>query len=36
MHSPLISVILPIYNIEGYLDRCMNAVLHQTYSNLRS
>ena len=34
MSSPLISVILPIYNIEAYLDRCMEAVLHQTYENL--
>ena len=34
MRSPLISVILPIYNIEAYLDRCMEAVLDQTYENL--
>ena len=34
MSSPLISVILPIYNIEAYLGRCMEAVLHQTYENL--
>ena len=34
MKMPLISVVLPIYNIESYLDRCMEAVLNQTYSNL--
>ena len=34
MNRPLISVILPIYNIESYLDRCMEAVLRQTYDNL--
>ena len=34
MKTPLISVVLPIYNIESYLDRCMNAVLGQTYHNL--
>ena len=34
MKTPLISVVLPIYNIESYLDRCMKAVLNQTYSNL--
>lgn len=32
--EPFISVILPIYNIEKYLDKCMNSVLNQTYSNL--
>ena len=34
MKTPLISVVLPIYNIEAYLDRCMEAVLGQTYRNL--
>ena len=34
MKTPLISVVLPIYNIESYLDRCMDAVLNQTYTNL--
>ena len=34
MNGPLISVVLPIYNIESYLDRCMESVLHQTYDNL--
>lgn len=32
--KPLISVVLPIYNISGYLDKCMASVLNQTYSNL--
>lgn len=30
----LISVILPIYNISEYLDKCMNSLLSQTYTNL--
>jgi len=30
----LISIILPIYNIENYLDKCMKSILSQTYSNL--
>lgn len=34
MKGPLISVILPIYNIEKYLPICMESVLTQTYSNL--
>lgn len=30
----LISVIIPVYNVEQYLVRCMNSVLNQTYKNL--
>jgi len=26
----LISVILPVYNVEDYLDRCLNSLLGQT------
>ena len=31
---PLISVILPIYRVENYLDRCLESVTGQTYRNL--
>ncbi len=30
----LVSIIIPIYNIEDYLERCVESVVHQTYSNL--
>lgn len=30
----LISVIVPIYNMENCLDRCLNSILKQTYHNL--
>lgn len=30
----LISVLIPIYNVEDYLDRCLTSVLNQTYKNL--
>lgn len=30
----LISVIIPVYNVEKFLDRCMQSVLMQTYQNL--
>ena len=32
--QPLISIIIPVYNVEKYLDECMESVLNQTYSNL--
>ena len=32
--NPLISVIIPIYNVEQYLKRCVESLRHQTYSNL--
>lgn len=32
--EPLISVILPIYNIKSYLDKCMKSIFAQTYKNL--
>lgn len=31
---PLISVIIPVYNAEKYLPKCIESVLQQTYSNL--
>ncbi len=30
----LISVIVPIYNIERYIDRCVESILNSTYSNI--
>lgn len=34
MKKPLITVIIPVYNIEGYLTTCLNSVCSQTYENL--
>lgn len=34
MTQPLISVILPVYNIEKYLPDCMDSLAKQTYTNL--
>ena len=31
---PLISVIVPIYNVEKYLDRCVDSIINQTYKSL--
>lgn len=30
----LISIIIPVYNVEKYLERCLNSVINQTYKNL--
>lgn len=30
----LISVIVPVYNVENYLDRCVDSIVNQTYKNL--
>ncbi len=30
----LISVIIPVYNVEPYLNRCLESVVNQTYKNL--
>lgn len=31
--TPKISVIVPVYNIEDYLERCINSILAQTFSD---
>ena len=31
---PLISVIVPVYNVEDYLDACVTSITTQSYSNL--
>ena len=32
--KPMISVIVPVYNVESYLARCVDSILTQTYQNL--
>ena len=31
--SPLISIIIPVYNVEKYVERCAKSLINQTYSN---
>lgn len=33
MNSPIVSIIVPIYNVEKYLRRCLDTVISQSYSN---
>lgn len=34
MKNPKISVIIPVYNMESYLDKCIQSVIGQTYVNI--
>lgn len=34
MKNDMVSVIIPVYNVKPYLDRCMQSVINQTYRNL--
>ena len=34
MNLPKISVIIPVYKVEEYINRCIKSVVNQTYDNL--
>lgn len=34
MNKDLISIIVPIYNVEKYLNRCVESLVNQTYTNI--
>jgi len=34
LHNPLISVVVPVYNVERYLSQCLQSIVSQTYDNL--
>ena len=33
MENELISIIVPIFNVENYLRECLDSIHHQTYEN---
>jgi glycosyltransferase involved in cell wall biosynthesis len=33
-NNNLISIIIPVYNVEKYLNRCVDSIVNQTYSNI--
>ena len=34
MQEAKVSVIVPVYNVEKYIDRCVSSILRQTYENI--
>lgn len=33
-NSPVISVIVPVYNVEQYMDKCIDSLVNQTFSSI--
>ena len=31
----LVSIVVPVYNVEKYLERCIQSILEQSYTNLQ-
>lgn len=34
MNTPKISVLVPVYNVEKYIEKCLDSIINQTYPNL--
>ena len=33
MSRPLLSIIVPVYNVEKYIERCIKSILNQSFTN---
>lgn len=34
VNSELISIVVPVYNVEKYLKKCIESIINQTYKNI--
>ena len=34
MQNPIVSILIPVYRTEDFLEECVESVLNQTYTNL--
>lgn len=34
IQKDLVSIIVPVYNVELYIEECLNSLIHQTYKNI--
>lgn len=34
MENSRISIVVPVYNIERYIERCIESLINQTYRNI--
>jgi cellulose synthase/poly-beta-1,6-N-acetylglucosamine synthase-like glycosyltransferase len=35
MSDPLVSIVVPVYKVELYLERCLDSIVAQVYSTLK-
>ena len=34
IHKPVFSIIVPVYNVENYLNACVQSLINQTFSDI--